>query len=121
MRRGRIVADWCAGARERVERVALCNPNAYYKLAHMRRQRKDGRIALARLEEIAPFPYEAVARLAAAYPNAEITWVQEAPKNMGAWSWLQTDVGGGMRFNFPFSSSSYSSSPNSSIMVVHDE
>ena len=82
--------DWCAEAREKVERVALCNPNTYYKLAAMRRARRDGRIALARLEQVAPFPYEAVARLAAAYPNAEITWVQEAPKNMGPWAWLQT-------------------------------
>ena len=42
------------------------------------------------IEQLAPFPYEEVARLAAAYPNAEITWVQEAPKNMGPWTWLQS-------------------------------
>ena len=87
---GGINGDWCAEAREKVERVALCNPNVYYKLAHARRARKDGRIALARLEQVAPFPYEAVAKLAAAYPNAEITWVQEAPKNMGPWTFLQS-------------------------------
>ena len=86
---GGINGDWCAEAREKVERIALCNPNVYYKLAHARRSRKDGRLALARLEQIAPFPYEAIAKLAAAYPNAEITWVQEAPKNMGPWSFLQ--------------------------------
>jgi 2-oxoglutarate dehydrogenase E1 component len=87
--RGTDASIWGAVPAAQVERVALCSGSLYYKLAHMRRARRDGKIALARLEQLAPFPHEAVARLAAAYPNAEITWVQEMPKNMGPWSWLQ--------------------------------
>ena len=47
-------------------------------------------VAIARIEEINPFPAEAVAALLASYPNLrEVAWVQEEPRNMGAWTFLQ--------------------------------
>ncbi|CAM9750817.1 unnamed protein product, partial [Choristocarpus tenellus] len=45
-------------------------------------------IAIARVEQISPFPFDRVAEEAAQYPNAEVCWVQEEPKNMGAWTFV---------------------------------
>jgi 2-oxoglutarate dehydrogenase E1 component len=41
------------------------------------------------VEELYPFPEEALKRVLANYPKVkEITWVQEEPKNMGAWKYI---------------------------------
>ena len=46
--------------------------------------------ALIRVEQLYPFPYEVVAAELSRYPNAkEIMWVQEEPKNQGAWYQLR--------------------------------
>jgi len=42
--------------------------------------------AVVRLEQIAPFPWDLVARELRRYPNAQLVWAQEEPKNMGAFS-----------------------------------
>ena len=41
------------------------------------------------LPQISPFPYDLVEEQLARYPSAEVVWVQEEPKNMGAWSYVQ--------------------------------
>ena len=44
------------------------------------------RVAVARLEQLYPFPGEHVQALLAGYPNLrEVVWAQEEPQNMGAW------------------------------------
>ena len=63
-------------------------------------------MAVARLEQLYPFPKEEVAELIAAYPNvSEVVWLQEEPRNMGAWSYVAlrfTDVlrAGGVRLRY---------------------
>jgi 2-oxoglutarate dehydrogenase E1 component len=43
-------------------------------------------VAVARIEQLYPFPRTDLAALVAAYPNAtEVVWAQEEPQNMGAW------------------------------------
>lgn len=42
-----------------------------------------------RIEQLAPFPYDLVAASIQRFPNAEVVWVQEEPKNMGAWSYVR--------------------------------
>ncbi|TDL34858.1 2-oxoglutarate dehydrogenase E1 component [Jeotgalibacillus sp. S-D1] len=45
---------------------------------------------LIRIEEIYPFPMDAVQEIIERYPNLkEIKWVQEEPKNMGAWTFVE--------------------------------
>jgi 2-oxoglutarate dehydrogenase E1 component len=47
-------------------------------------------VAVARIEQLYPFPLEAVAALVASYPELrEIVWAQEEPQNMGAWRSLR--------------------------------
>lgn len=87
-----------ASRKERVTRLVLCSGKVYVDLAFgagpqfaPREEYLNGdHVAIARIEEINPFPAEAVAALLASYPNLrEVAWVQEEPRNMGAWTFLQ--------------------------------
>jgi 2-oxoglutarate dehydrogenase E1 component len=70
-----------------IERVILCTGKVYYDLLQAREERGlDGKVALVRLEQLAPFPEEAVTGELARYPaEARFVWCQEEPRNMGAW------------------------------------
>src|SRR5690606_24368840 len=46
-------------------------------------------VAVARVEELYPFPAEELTKLIATYPNLEeVVWLQEEPRNMGAWLYV---------------------------------
>ena len=45
-----------------------------------------------RLEELYPLPEAELLALFRRYPHAACRWVQEEPRNMGAWSWLDRRV-----------------------------
>jgi 2-oxoglutarate dehydrogenase E1 component len=64
----------------------------YYALLRAREQNKLKNIAISRVEQLNPFPYEQVKEHADKYPNAEIVWCQEEPLNMGAWSHVQPRI-----------------------------
>ncbi len=73
--------------REKVERLVLCSGRIYYDIdaADPRESAQD--VAVARVELLYPFAREQLTNLIASYPNLkEVTWVQEEPSNMGAWS-----------------------------------
>ncbi len=53
-----------------------------------RRARKLTDVAIVRLEQIAPFPFDQVQANAALYPNAKAFWVQEEPFNAGAYGFV---------------------------------
>ncbi|MGH7648653.1 MAG: 2-oxoglutarate dehydrogenase E1 component, partial [Gemmatimonadaceae bacterium] len=76
-----------AQASEQVRRMVLCTGKLYYELAAS--TAKNGSIALVRVEELYPWPHEAIARVIDRYPALEeVVWAQEEPKNMGAWSFV---------------------------------
>merc|ERR1712113_216840 len=71
------------------KRLIFCSGKIFYELYHARKAKKLGcSIVFARIEQIAPFASMEVALVASRYPDAEICWVQEEPKNMGAWSYV---------------------------------
>jgi 2-oxoglutarate dehydrogenase E1 component len=68
------------------KRVVMCTGKVYYELAAERaKQKKEHEVAIVRLEQLAPFPFDLVMRELRRYPNAEIMWCQEEPMNMGAY------------------------------------
>lgn len=73
---------------KKVKRVLICTGKIYYEL--LERQQKDQRkdVAIVRLEQLYPMPENQLAELYKKYEKAEICWVQEEPKNMGAWLYL---------------------------------
>ena len=73
-----------------VERVLFCSGKVYYDLRAEKEKRGDFKTAIVRLEQLYPFPQERLAGILAGYPNARrAVWVQEEPRNMGAWSFVR--------------------------------
>jgi 2-oxoglutarate dehydrogenase E1 component len=72
-----------------VRRVVLCTGKiAIDLLAHNNHDQNEG-IAFVRVEMLYPFPGEEIKKVLSQYPRAhEVVWVQEEPKNMGAWSYI---------------------------------
>jgi len=69
-----------------VERVIFCSGKVAFDLMAERDRRK-ANVAIARVEQLYPWPFEAVKQQLDAYPNArDIRWVQEEPENMGPWN-----------------------------------
>jgi len=65
----------------------------YYDLTKEREKLGlDSSIAITRLEQISPFPYDIIIEEMNKYANAKIQWVQEEHKNMGAWNYVQARI-----------------------------
>jgi len=77
---------------EKVERLVFCTGQIYYELLTEREARGDTSTALVRLEQIAPFAFDRVAQNCQKYPNAEVIWAQQEPKNMGAYSYVNSRI-----------------------------
>ena len=75
-----------AERREKVERLVLCTGKVYFDMDASERREAAETVAIARVELLYPFAKEQLTELIASYPNLkEIAWVQEEPRNMGAW------------------------------------
>lgn len=73
-----------------VRRLLLCSGKVYYELTKERRARNlDSEVAITRVEQLCPFPFDLVKQEIDRYPNAEISWVQEEHKNQGFWYFVQ--------------------------------
>ncbi|KAF7231961.1 hypothetical protein EG68_08376 [Paragonimus skrjabini miyazakii] len=78
---------------ENVKKLILCSGKVYYDLVKERNAiGLDSDIAISRVEQLTPFPYDLVKTDLERYPNAIIQWVQEEHKNMGAWSYVQPRI-----------------------------
>jgi 2-oxoglutarate dehydrogenase E1 component len=76
--------------RERIERLVLCQGKVYYDIVGHEERGNGPRVAVARLEQLYPFPAERMRSVFAGYPNLrEVVWAQEEPQNMGAWRALR--------------------------------
>jgi multifunctional 2-oxoglutarate metabolism enzyme len=81
-----FVADADADA---VRRVVLCSG----KIAHeamAERTKRAAPVAVVRVEQLYPWPYDRLDEVVSRYPNAhQVVWLQEEPSNMGAWAFAQ--------------------------------
>lgn len=88
----RILLD---GARESlakpkdIQRVILCSGKVYYDLFEEREKRGLKNVMILRVEQLYPFPSQSLLEELSYYPNADIVWCQEEPKNQGAWSFVR--------------------------------
>jgi 2-oxoglutarate dehydrogenase E1 component len=71
-----------------VTRILLCSGKVYYDLARARDEAGREDAAVIRMEQLYPFPREELAQVLERHPQADTVWVQEEPKNMGAWAFL---------------------------------
>jgi 2-oxoglutarate decarboxylase len=74
--------------------LLLCTGKMYQDLTSNPEREKASRTAIARVEMLDPLPLKEIVELVRSYPNLEqLFWVQEEPKNMGAWTHLNRPIG----------------------------
>jgi len=81
------------------KKLIFCTGKVYYDIAKARKEAGlEKEIAIARVEQICPFPFDLVMEECNKYSNAELVWTQEEHKNQGGWSYVQprfqTAIGG---------------------------
>jgi len=88
----RIIPEWKPEelvAPAEVKRLVLCSGKIYYELLDQRQREGVDNVAIVRVEQLSPFPFDHIQAQAAKYPGAEIVWAQEEPKNQGAWTYVK--------------------------------
>ncbi len=75
---------------DKVDRVVLCSGKIFYDLIKTREEKGLSNIRLIRIEQLYPFPEDAVIRELKSFNNVTIIWCQEEPKNMGAWAYINS-------------------------------
>ena len=101
----RPVIDDARIDKRRVARLVLCSGKVYYDIVgHEAYAEASESVAVARIEQLYPFPTEAVAAVVASYPwLEEVVWAQEEPQNMGPWRSIRhrlEEVASGRRLRF---------------------
>ncbi|KAL3282567.1 hypothetical protein HHI36_005746 [Cryptolaemus montrouzieri] len=77
-------------ASSEVKKLIFCSGKIYYELKEERAKRnllKD--IALVRIEQLCPFPYNLVQKELDKYPNSQVVWAQEEHKFQGPWTFME--------------------------------
>jgi 2-oxoglutarate dehydrogenase E1 component len=75
---------------DEVTRLVLCSGKVVVELEASEQRAESTHVAVARVEQLAPFQMTGIKALVERYPNlTEIVWVQEEPRNMGAWSFME--------------------------------
>ena len=73
---------------DKIRKLIFCSGKVYYDLLAERNDKKINDVAIVRVEQLAPFPFQPAMTELAKYPNASVTWAQEEHKNMGAWTYM---------------------------------
>jgi 2-oxoglutarate dehydrogenase E1 component len=80
-----------------VRRVVFCSGKVAAEAYEDRERRGglDGAVAIVRVEQLYPWPFDAVAGILDRYANAnDVIWLQEEPENMGAWNGVKGNLFG---------------------------
>ncbi|MES1197397.1 MAG: 2-oxoglutarate dehydrogenase E1 component [Pseudomonadota bacterium] len=79
-----------------IRRVVLCSGKVYYDILDEREKRGLTDVYILRFEQMYPWPMKSVMTELGRFPNAELVWCQEEPKNMGGWTfadaWLEVTL-----------------------------
>jgi 2-oxoglutarate dehydrogenase E1 component len=93
----RILSDPNAPTDDQVERLVLCSGKVFYDLAEARDAANDGKTTIVRIEQLYPFPSDAlVVRLKRMKNLKTVVWAQEEPKNMGSWFFVEPLIEGAL-------------------------
>ena len=75
-----------------IRRVVLCSGKVYFDLKKEREERGQTDVAILRVEQLYPFPDAVLGEELAKFPNADVVWCQEEPRNMGAWFFVDRRI-----------------------------
>ncbi len=87
----RVIDDATAqDHREDVTRLIFCTGKVFVDVVNSPDYKDLKDVALVRIEELYSFPKDEVTEILGSYPNvADVVWLQEEPRNMGAWSYIE--------------------------------
>jgi 2-oxoglutarate dehydrogenase E1 component len=84
-----VIDDPSFPSRDRVRRLLLCSGKIYFNLEAARKKAGIEDLALVRVEQLYPYPKAELQAILAKYRNiGEVGWVQEEPRNRGAWTFI---------------------------------
>jgi 2-oxoglutarate dehydrogenase E1 component len=120
-----VIAEIDELDKEQITRLLFCSGKVYFDLLEQRRESEISNIAIARIEQLFPFPHDDVKAVVDSYPNLkEVVWVQEEPKNQGSWYYMQsrgTMIGClNKDLTFGYAGRFYSASPATGLMPIHN-
>uniref|UniRef100_A0A8C1JHT6 2-oxoglutarate dehydrogenase complex component E1 n=1 Tax=Cyprinus carpio TaxID=7962 RepID=A0A8C1JHT6_CYPCA len=73
-----------------VKRIIFCTGKVYYELTRERKTRNmEDSVAITRIEQLSPFPFDLVKAETEKYPNADLVWCQEEHKNQGYYDYVK--------------------------------
>ena len=107
-----------------VTRLVLCSGKVYYNILEQRREAGLRHVAIARVEQLYPFPEEEIRAILEKYPKAtEICWAQEEPRNQGSWFFMlsRRHLAGCIqrKHKLVYAGRDYSASPAAGYLNVH--
>ena len=110
-----------------VKRLLICSGQVYFKLNEERLKRDlQDAVHMVRVEQLSPFPYDLTLRELRRYPNAEVMWLQEEPKNMGAYLYAMPRIeaccrvlGRPIRGHLPYAGRPAAASPSTGFKAQH--
>ena len=110
---------------EAITRIVLCSGKVYHDLNKRATDAEREHIAIARIEELYPFPVDEIRAMLKGYPNLqEVVWMQEEPCNMGAYLFVLPRLKDvemvGWRGEFTYVGRSEAASPAEGAKPRHD-
>lgn len=76
----------------KINRVLLCSGKIYFEIHDQIESLGIENVAILRLDQLYPFPYDALTDELEYYKDCEIYWVQEEPSNMGAYFFVKERI-----------------------------
>ncbi len=90
----RVIPDHIVRQKKNTRRILLCSGKIYYDLLEAGKKRRPRDTAIIRLEQLYPLDTERLAAVLDGYDRKiPVVWVQEEPRNMGAWPYLRLNFG----------------------------
>ncbi len=117
----KVLADNSIPANQ-VQRTILCTGKVYYDLMETRIQRNLDSVRIVRVEQLYPLrPEELLEGIGDVPHGSEVTWVQEEPLNMGAWSYIKLHFGDVIseKYILKRATRAESASPSTGSMATH--
>ena len=75
-----------------IRRVVMCTGKVYYDLFEAREAGGMDDVYILRVEQLYPYPARSVLSELSRFPNADVVWCQEEPRNMGAWTFIEPNI-----------------------------
>ena len=77
---------------DKIRRVVMCSGKVYYDLLDARDEAGTDDVYILRVEQFYPFPALSLVKEMERFPNADVVWCQEEPKNQGAWTFMEPNI-----------------------------